>query len=348
MTGPHTELAPGYSVPPIIIGLWQLSEGHARAGAGDRSRVLADLERFVEAGLCTFDCADIYTGVEELLGDLRRSLSSGAQIRVHTKFVPDRDALAAIDRGYVERIIHRSLRRLGVERLDLVQFYWWDADIPGYLDTAGWLCDLQRAGKIRLLAATNLGVDRLLELAAAGVQLVSNQVQYSVLDRRPEHALVDYCATAHAHLLCYGTVAGGFLSNRWLGVPEPGAPWTNRSLEKYRLIIDEFGGWEAFQKLLQVLASVGERHAATIANVATRWVLGRPGVAAAIVGARNADHLAELTRTFELTLDADDCARIDGVLARQPGPGGDVFSLERDFGGPHAAIMRTNLNGEAG
>ena len=227
MRKPQIEIAPGYAVPPIIIRLWQLSAGHARSGVEDRSRVLADLERFVEAGLCTFDCADIYTGVEELLGDLRRRLSSrAAPIRVHTKFVPDRDALATINRGYVERVIDRSLRRLGVECLDMVQFYWWDDDIPGCLETAGWLCDSQRAGKIGLIAATNLDVAHLSELASAGIHLVCNQVQYSVLDRRPEHAMADYCATNGGHLLCYGTVAGGFLSNRWLGIPEPGAPWT--------------------------------------------------------------------------------------------------------------------------
>ena len=311
--------------------------------------MLADLERFVEAGLCTFDCADIYTGMEELLGDLRRRLSSrAAPIRVHTKFVPDRDALATINRGYVERVIDRSLRRLGVECLDMVQFYWWDDDIPVCLETAGWLCDSQRAGKIGLIAATNLDVAHLSELASAGIHLVCNQVQYSVLDRRPEHAMADYCATNGGHLLCYGTVAGGFLSNRWLGIPEPGAPWTNRSLEKYRLIIDEFGGWEALQKLLRVLADIGKRHEATVANVATRWVLGRPEVAAAIVGARNADYLGEIARTLELTLDAEDCSRIEDVLVRHRGPAGDVFSLERDFEGPHAAIMRTNLSHESG
>ncbi len=343
------EITPGYTVPPIIVGLWQLSAGHARGGAEDRSRVLAGLERFVEAGLCTFDCADIYTGVEELLGDLRRRLSGGAaRLRVHTKFVPDRDALATINRGYVAHVIDRSLRRLGVERLDMVQFYWWDDDVSGYLDTAGWLCDFQRAGKIRLIAATNLDVAHLSELADAGIHLVSNQVQYSLLDRRPEHALADYCATNDAYLLCYGTVAGGFLSNRWLGSPEPHAPWANRSLQKYRLIVDEFGGWDALQKLLRVLADIGARHQATVANVATRWVLGRAGVAAAIVGARNADYLDEMTRTLELTLDAEDYSRIDDVLVRQPGPDGDVFSLERNSESPHAAIMRTNLSRESG
>ncbi len=343
------DLADGYAVPPIIVGLWQLSAGHARGGTGDRQRVLADLELLVEAGFCTFDCADIYTGVEELLGELRRRLSGRAsRIRVHTKFVPDHDALATLDRAYVERIIDRSLKRLGTERLDLVQFYWWNDDVPGFLDAAGWLCDLQKAGKIRLVAATNLDVAHLDELADAGIRLCSNQVQYSVLDRRPEHGLVDYGAANGLPLLCYGTLAGGFLSSRWLDMPEPGPPWNNRSLEKYRLIIEDFGGWDVFQHLLQVLSGIAERHHAAIPNVATRWVLGRPGVAAAIVGARNADHLGDLKRTVDLQLDAEDCSRIDEVLTRHAGPGGDVFSVERVFEGPHAAIMRTNLNRESG
>ncbi|NDE02793.1 MAG: hypothetical protein EBZ91_13900 [Gammaproteobacteria bacterium] len=126
-------------------------------------------------------------------------------------------------------------------------------------------------------------------MVEGGVPVVSHQVQYSLLDERPRGAMAEYCAAQGIGLLCYGTVAGGFLSNAWLGREAP-VELGNRSLTKYRLIIDEFGGWDMFQQLLELLQRVALRHGADIASVATRLVLDRPGVAAAIVGATNTAH----------------------------------------------------------
>ncbi len=93
-------------------------------------------------------------------------------------------------------------------------------------------------------------------------------------------------------LFCYGTVAGGFLSDRWLGVSEPEHPLENRSLTKYKLIIDDIGGWDLFQALLAALRRIADRHGTDIATIASAAMLRRPSVAAVIVGARNRDHLA--------------------------------------------------------
>jgi aryl-alcohol dehydrogenase-like predicted oxidoreductase len=187
-------------------------------------------------------------------------------------------------------------------------------------------------------------VPHLEEVCAAGVQVVSNQVQYSLLDRRPEHGMVDFCRRHDIALLCYGTVAGGFLSERYLGASEPQPPHENRSLTKYKLIIDDFGGWALFQELLSALQAVAERHGASIAAVATRYVLQKEPVGAAIVGARHARHLADTVRVFEFALDGDDLDRIEQVTARAHGPAGPVYGLERVTGGKHAAIMKYNLN----
>jgi len=167
-----------------------------------------------------------------------------------------------------------------------------------------------------------------------------------VLDRRPQAAMTELCRRHGIQLLCYGTVAGGFLSARYIGEEPTGAP-ANRSLVKYRLIIDELGGWEAFQDILRTLDAVARRHQASIANVATRWVLGQPQVAAAIVGARDATHLRENLGVFSLSLGPQDQREIDKMLEQYPGPPGDVYQLERDRRGRHAAIMRYNLNREA-
>jgi aryl-alcohol dehydrogenase-like predicted oxidoreductase len=347
MTVETIELAPGYQISRMLRGGWQLAGGH---GAVETDRAVTDMAAFVDAGVTTFDCADIYTGVEEMIGRFRQRMLAerGAEslraFKVHTKFVPDWDALAHVDRSYVSGIIDRSLQRLGVDRLDLVQFHWWNYGVPGAVETALILTDLKDQGKIHQIGGTNFDTGHTRALVDAGVPLVSMQVQYSLLDARPENGLVALCRERGIKLLCYGTLAGGFLSERWLGAREPRDAFSNRSLTKYKLIIDDFGGWSLFQELLSTLREVGRKHGISLTAVATRWVLDRPGVAAAIIGARYAEHLPDNLDVFRFSLDSEDRAVIDSVLERRMGPEGDTFELERDREGRHGRIMHYNLN----
>ncbi len=334
-------IAPGYTVSRILKGGWQLAGGH---GSIDRASALDDMARFVDAGITSFDCADIYTGVEALIGEFIRERRSGAAVQVHTKYVPDLDTLATVTRADVVAAVDRSLSRLGVGQLDLVQFHWWNYAVPRYVEVAGWLDDCRRAGKIAQLGVTNFDTVRLQELLDAGIPVVTNQVQYSVIDRRPAASMTALCAKAGVQLLCYGAVAGGFLSDRYLGAAAPAAPLDTRSLVKYRLIIDEFGGWDAFQRLLQTLHAVADRHAVTAGTVALRWVMDQPGVAGVIVGARHARHLADLGRVDALRLTDGDRTQIAGAQGEARGPAGEVYALERLPGGAHGSIMRYTLN----
>lgn len=347
MSRPETfALKHGYVISRIIRGGWQLAGGH---GAVDRSRVTQDLAAFYDAGITTFDCADIYTGVEEMYGDFRaamlrnRGADALSRLKIHTKFVPDIDLLPHITAADVRRIIERSLRRLRMERLDLVQFHWWDYAEPRYVETALHLRELQAEGKIDLVSGTNFDADHVQEIADAGVRFATLQVQYSLLDHRPAGRLADTCRGLGTRLLCYGTLAGGFLSDAWLGRPEPAATPDNRSLVKYQLIIAEFGGWDLFQELLHTLRQVADRHGASVANVASRYVLEQPLVAGVIVGARHAGHLPDTLQLGALTLSAQDRQDIDAVLVQARGPLGEVYALERDRNGPHGRIMKYNL-----
>jgi aryl-alcohol dehydrogenase-like predicted oxidoreductase len=346
-TIPRVELAPGYTISRVLKGGWQLAGGH---GPVDEAAALDDMDRFVEAGVTTFDCADIYTGVEALIGRWlkRRKGNAGADVgvQIHTKYVPDLDRLPNHSRADVVRGVDRSLARLGVERLDLVQLHWWDYGVPGYVEAAVWLDELRRAGKIRHVGLTNFDRRRLSEIIAADAAITSHQVQYSVLDRRPDAGLSAYCAEMGIGLLCYGAVGGGFLSDRWLGAPDPVPPLENRSLVKYRLIIDEFGGWDRFQEMLAALGRIASRRQATIGAVAIRWVLDRPGVSGVIVGARHARHLGEIRKACELALDDADRTEVARVQSASRGPEGEVYALERVKGGRHASIMRYTLQGE--
>ena len=342
-------LAPSYSVCRVINGLWQLSDGH-RSESVQQDEALRGLLRLVDAGFTTFDCADIYLGVEELLGrltkELKRSKGVTAKIEIHTKYVPDRSALAKLQKTDVAAGIESSLTRLGVERLDLVQFHLWDYDQPGYVDVAGWLSELKDEGKIRNLGTTNLDLPHLRELIAAGIPIVTNQTQYSLLDRRAGQALTDFCSSHGVRLLCYGVLAGGFISERYRHEPEAQPPFDNRSLAKYKLIIDDFGGWNLFQELLGILANIGAKHSAPIASVATRWVLEQEAVAAVMIGTRSDAHLDDTRQVFTFRLDDQDRSRISSILERAKGPLGEPFELEREPDSPHAKIMWTDLNSQ--
>ncbi|MBA3323995.1 MAG: aldo/keto reductase [Rhodobacteraceae bacterium] len=340
-------LAPDYEISRVIRGGWQMAGGH---GAVSSAEAVGDMVAFADADITTFDCADIYTGVEELIGRFRQRYRAGrgdaalGRFKVHTKFVPDLDLLPRLTSADVREAIDRSLRRLKAERLDLVQLHWWDYAVPGWLEAAHWLNDLRDAGKIHHLGGTNFDTEHMIAVIDGGVPLVSMQVQYSLLDRRPAETMQQAATARGVSLICYGTVAGGFLSDRWLGAQEPAEPLENRSLTKYKLIIDDFGGWDLFQALLAALRGVADRHRADMATVASAAMLGRPGVAAVIVGARNRAHLASNLAISDIVLDGEDMAVIDAALADARTVKGDVYTLERDRNGRHGSIMKYNLS----
>lgn len=339
-------LADDYEISRVIRGGWQLASGHGDVKSADP---IADMVAFADAGITTFDCADIYTGVEELIGRFRahyrdaRGEAALARIKVHTKFVPDLDVLPVITKSSVQSVIDQSLRRLKMERLDLVQFHWWDYGQPKWLEAALWLEELRQAGKIHKVSGTNFDTAHMVEMVQAGVPLTTMQVQYSLLDARPQKQMAEAAAVHGVELLCYGTVAGGFLGDRWLGQPEP-ADFENRSLIKYKLIIDDLGGWELFQGLLRALRRIADRHGVDIATIASAAMLARMSVAAVIVGARNRAHLPSNLAIAATVLTSQDHDEIAAALAGARELDGDVYTLERDRTSRHGAIMKYNLN----
>jgi len=220
---------------------------------------------------------------------------------------------------------------MGVECLDLLQFHWWDYSDPSYLDALKHLADMQSEGKIRHLALTNFDTERLRIITEHGIRIVSNQVQYSLVDRRPEAAMAAFCREQNITLLTYGTVLGGLLSEKFLGKPQPHrGELDTASLQKYSNMIDGWGGWTLFQELLRALQAIAEKHRVSIANVGVRYILDRPAVAGVIVGTRLgvAEHIADNARVFGFALEAEDRASIEAVLAKSR----DLMKLIGDCG----------------
>lgn len=334
---PKVTLAGGLEVCRVLNGMWQVSGAH---GAVDRTRAVEAMQAYVDAGLTTFDMADIYGPAEEIFGQFNRQLKSKSSgeavpaLQSLTKYVP---RPGPMERKVVEKALRRSMARMQVETLDCVQFHWWDYKDKRYLDALGHLSDLQKEGVIRELALTNFDTQRLEEITNKGIRISSNQVQYSLIDQRPAARMQQFCLDNNIQLLTYGTLAGGLLSERYLGKAEPTsrAELDTASLSKYKNMIDAWGDWTLFQELLVTLETVAKRHDCSLASVATRLVLDRPAVGGVIVGCRlgvagAGHHIADSLRSCspELKLTADDLAAVEAVTRRSR----DLTSLIGDCG----------------
>jgi len=341
---PRLELAPGYSIANIINGCWQLSPGHG-GGPPSCKQTINHFSKLVDHGFTTFDCADIYTGTEEILGKFRRSLVEGDRIQIHTKFVPNKQSLDQLSEAKIDAAIDLSRKKLGVDCLDLVQFHWWDYDAPGLERMFERLLFAKSIGKIRLLGVTNFNTERLQKLTGHDASIVSVQAQFSLIDRRPEKRMSHFCIEHNIGLLAYGVLAGGFLSENHLGRPLPTD--LNRSKQKYRLIIEDAGGWKSFQELLAALNDIAKKHGTSIQSIACRWVLDQPGVAAIVLGISSQSRAAENRQVAEICLDAADRQIINSRLATMRTPKGDPYDIERDINSDHHRIIKTDLQDAA-
>jgi aryl-alcohol dehydrogenase-like predicted oxidoreductase/enamine deaminase RidA (YjgF/YER057c/UK114 family) len=329
------ELAPGLEISRIVTGLWQIADMERGGKALDPDRAATSLADYARAGFDSFDMADHYGSAEIVTGrffDLVRrgtiATPSGKPPTAFTKWCPEPGPMTA---SVVRAGIQRSLDRMDLERIDLLQFHWWMFEHPAYLDAMVELARLQGESKIRHIGLTNFNSDHLRLLLKHGLRIATNQVCFSLLDRRAAADMTTVCREHGVKLLAYGTLGGGFLSERWLGQSEPAAPdIADWSKMKYKRFIAAIGGWEALQGILGAAAAIARKHGVSIANVATRWVLDQPAVAAVIVGARlgEREHRADNLRVFSFAFDAEDRGQLEAAFAhtrRIPGDCGDEY-----------------------
>jgi aryl-alcohol dehydrogenase-like predicted oxidoreductase len=323
-------------IKDIIRGCWQLAAGHSQENGGIKPILDA-----IECGFTTFDCADIYLGVEELLGKVAQAIPQ-QKLRIHTKFVPDLNRLQEIDRKYVESIVDRSLKRLQVDCLDLVQFHWWDWNIKNYLATMEFLSELKAKGKITDIGLANVN-KRYLEEISQHFDVASLQVQISLFDRRVEQGVAQFCRQKNIKLFAYGSLLGGFVNEKWLNKKEPDLKQlANRSLIKYKLLIDSACGWEAFQQRLTILSNLATKYRCEMAGIAIGALLQCGKADALIIGLSPQNFSAQNRNLSEIPLlETQD---LQEITAWPCNLHGDVYDEERDEQGAHVKVMKYDLN----
>lgn len=327
----ETFLTANLKICRIINGMWQVSGAH---GYINKNEAIKSMNLHVDNGFTTWDLADHYGPAEDFVKIFREQRikeqkeASLEDIKFFTKWVPRPQK---ITRELVNKAIDISRTRMGMETLDMLQFHWWDYQDKSYLKAISFLDDLRKEGIISTLGLTNFDTEHTEEFIKMGINIVSNQVQYSLVDRRPELLMAPICQKYDIKLLAYGTLCGGLLSERYLNQPEPlGDQLYTASLYKYKNMIDRWGNWKLFQQLLQTLKKISLKYNVSIANVAVRYVLENPVVGGAIIGVRLgvSQHIEQNSKIFTFTLDQGDIEQINQVLSKS----NDLLQIIGDCG----------------
>lgn len=325
------ELADDLFICRILNGMWQVSGTH---GYIDPEKAINEMIKYHNLGFTTWDLADIYGPAESFVGKFRKrleELKGKDEIKnsqALTKFVPNPGPMT---KNIVGHYIGKSLEKMKTDCIDLIQFHWWNYNNPSYIDALIHLSNIRDDGKIKHIGLTNFNTSQLQIIKEQGIHIVSNQVQYSILDQRPERLLVPFCKKNNIQLLSYGTLLGGFLSEKYLNSSEPTrVELYTASLQKYYDMITTWGGWDLFQELLHVLDKISQKHECSIANVSASYILQKPTVVGVIIGTRLgiSEHMEDNSKVFELHLDSDDLLMIKSITQKS----NDLFKIIGDCG----------------
>lgn len=328
MNSNHTvELAPDLTISRVLTGLWQIADLERDGTRINWEDAALSMKQYYDAGLTTFDMADHYGSAEDIAGIFRTKYANGKS-QLFTKWVP---TPGPVKKETVREAVQKSLTRMQSEQIDLMQFHAWNYADPTWLDCLYWLQELKHEGLIKHLGLTNFDTAHLRIVLTSRIEVVSNQVCYSLIDQRASLAMTDLCLQHNIKLLAFGTIAGGFLTDKWLSKSEP---QQNQSLTwsqmKYKRFIDAAGGWSKFQNLLTVLSPIAKKHNTSIANIASRYMMEQPAVGGVIIGARlgMSEHIQENVKLFSFSLDIESKKIIKQALdSLNPIPGdcGDEY-----------------------
>ena len=323
----RTVLSDNLSVSKVVIGLWQIADLERNGKKVDPIATAKAMHEYYENGFTTFDMADHYGSAEEVAGVFKKKYGL-TDIQLLTKWVPSPGPLSA---KTIEEAVKKALHRLQSDQLQLLQFHAWNYADPSWMDALMGLQKLKEQGLVANIGLTNFNEAHLNMVLQTGIPVVSNQVCYSLLDQRAAHEMTTTCVKNNIKLLAFGTVGGGFFSEKWLNSPEPildeNLTWSQM---KYKRYIDTAGGWSWFQELLKTLNTIAADHKVSIATIASSYIVHQPTVGAVIIGSRMGvtSHIQENKKLTDINLSVDEIARIQKILAQGkmiPGDCGDEY-----------------------
>jgi aryl-alcohol dehydrogenase-like predicted oxidoreductase len=323
----YYNLAPDLKISRIVTGLWQIADMEKDGQPLDPVKTAAYLQPYVDAGLTSFDMADHYGSSEVITGVYRKN-NKDQPVQLFTKWVPKP---GKVTKKEVRLAVEKALERMQSTSIDLLQYHAWNYADASYLDQLFMLQELKEEGLIKHLGLTNFDAAHLRIVATSGIKVVSNQICFSLLDQRAAGDMASVCKEFGIGILAFGTLAGGFLSEKWLNEPEPNPEKIgNWSLMKYKRFIDAAGGWSKFQSLLTTLNELATNHAVSISNIASKYILEQPAVAAVIIGARlgESEHIAKNKKLLEFQLSVKEQNTIHEALSEFesiPGDCGDEY-----------------------
>jgi aryl-alcohol dehydrogenase-like predicted oxidoreductase len=291
--------------------------GFSKVGATDVAGARRQVDMCLDAGINLFDTANIYSGgeSEEILGEAisgrRDDLLLATKVRMPVGDGPNDTGLS---RHHIIRQCEESLRRLGTDYIDLYQVHEWDGLTP-LEETLEALDTLVKSGKVRYVGSSNYSGWQLMKALGISESLglqryISQQIHYTLQAREAEYELVPLAIDQECPILVWSPLAGGLLSGKYR---------RDRDASEGRHV----EGWDEppvydtdkLYDTVDVLVEIAEDRGVSAAQVALSWLLGRPGVASVIVGARTDEQLADNLKAAELELSEEERRRLDEVSA---------------------------------
>lgn len=302
----------GLSFMPLVFG------GNVFGWTIDEAQSFRVLDAFVDHGFDAIDTADVYSSwkpgnkggeSETIIGAwLRARPGMRQRVKIFTKVGSDlgQPGQKGLSSGWIAEAAENSLKRLGVESIDLYFSHWPDAEAR-HEDTLGAYDRLLKAGKIKAIGASNYDAALLgAALKAAGSSLLRYQViqpEYNLYDRGEfEGPLRDLCLTEGIGVVTYFSLASGFLSGKYRSKADLDKSARGDAVEKY---LDAKG-----LRILDTLDEVASAHRAKPAEVALAWVMAQPGITAPIASATSVEQVASFARAADLSLSSDELAAL--------------------------------------
>ena len=299
----------------IGLGTWAMGGGgwSFAWGPQDDDESISTIHRAIELGINWIDTAPVYglNHAEEVVGKALKGLKEKPIIATKCGRVWDEDGniSGCLKKDSIHSEVEESLGRLGIDVIDLYQIHWPipDEDIE---EAWGAIADLIREGKVRYGGVSNFSVEQLKRIHPIH-PVASIQPSYSILVRDIEHELLSFCEENNIGVIAYspmqkGLLTGTFTSERMQNLPEDDHRRRDPMFQE-----PELSNNLAF---VEKLCSVAEKKGKTVAQLAISWVLRRPEVTAAIVGARHPFQIEETVVAGELMLSKEDIDAIDILL----------------------------------